>query len=96
MTRKTGTYLIYHVDEYLCILEGEAADRFILVLPRKGGIDQGGEFTENGLASIYASGGYNYAEGKEGSESDKQSMRHEVGEGEAGDVPLPGEETVGS
>ena len=72
--RKTGTYLIYRVDEYLCILKGEAADRFVLILSRKGGLEQGGEFTENELTSIHASGGYNYAVGKEGSGSDKSDL----------------------
>ena len=62
----------------------------------KGGLEQGGEFTENELASICGSGGHNDGVGKEGSGCDKQSKRHEVDGGEAGDVPLLGEGMVES
>ena len=71
---KTSAYLIHRVDEYLCVLRREATDRFILFLPRKRGLDQGGEFTEEKCASTYGFGGYSVAVGKERLRNYKQSM----------------------
>ena len=37
-------YLVYHIDEDLCVVSREAMDYFTLILTRKDRIDQGGEF----------------------------------------------------
>ena len=51
MMRKCGTCLIYHIDEGLCLVPEEAADRVTFVLAREGCLDQGGEFMWSERAS---------------------------------------------
>ena len=46
--RKCGTCLIYHIDEGLCLVPEEAADRVTFVLGR---LDQGGEFMRSECTS---------------------------------------------
>ena len=44
-----GTRLVYHVDEYLCVVPREATDGVVLILARKDGVDQGGKLMRGEL-----------------------------------------------
>jgi hypothetical protein len=42
-----GTYLVYHIDEGLCVFLKEATDCVARIVTRENGLDQGGEFVRS-------------------------------------------------
>ena len=58
MMSECRTCLVYHIDESLCVVPKEAADRVARILTREDLLDQGGEFTQNKRVSDQAFTGW--------------------------------------
>ena len=52
------TYLIQYIDNGLCIITGKASNPVIHILSREDGLNQGGEFIRDELASEQSSKGW--------------------------------------
>ena len=52
------TYLIQYIDNGLCIIAGKASNPVIHILGREDGLNQGGEFIRDELASEQSSKGW--------------------------------------
>jgi hypothetical protein len=53
-----GTYLIYHIDKYLCVFSHEGTDCVTRIVARENGLDQGGEFMQGERVSDQTSTGW--------------------------------------
>ena len=82
---KPETYLVYHINEHLCVFHCEAMDLFVYVLFRKDSLNQGGEFVHSECASNQAFVGYDVE--LKGNRGGGISILR-IDEGMTGDIPL--------
>ena len=58
------TCLIYRINKLLCVLQREVADRYVSILTRKNGLDEGRELVGGECALGQASASYSDTVGK--------------------------------